>query len=933
MGYASDVARFDDWDAGKLGLESLDVGQLFRDIAFEESNVRRVGEAVETVGTLGWDWNVAREFLFGGSQVGLMALGFVPSSALKAGRGATAAYGMLSSYDAASRAVRASDVSAIRRALGRRRIAVDDQSLANGANDALMRLGFWREPGTIPGGGAYSDDAWTSAAAAGEVAALDREAGRVRMFHGVSPRTAGDDKANVTDILDSILENGIIPDPKRKVAGPYVWASDNPEIASGFAWGDEPQTGLVVVAEFVTDPAEIALRNGFPSVRNVAKENVAAFHLMDAKTGNILSTKQVNGKLKSILDDVGASRRADGGFTWDPRSNNFDFPDGYIFGVSPLHTKTIPIEEFTAQDVVDYLEYTGFGKKKVSQLLADDPDKMVGGWVEDGLVYLDVSKVFRDRDEAVTIATRLGEKAVWDAAKGESIYTDASKFPSLFARAALAGGAEIDTALLREISDSGLEKFFTGRVGSAELRPELTPIFFGDMTTGQKQWLARELSKETPKRVYTADDFDNPVLAQWVAREREYIKSLGTAATRNLSKRWYTRRFRGQDGDWIKKLNKEGTGLALNKDGEPIDFKPGKYIPDRTSSPLVSFFDEMGLYEVPLSSGQSKGMHRKITNAILRGDTRKVAEILAAETNNLTRFATQDALTPNFYPYMAFMTITGAKNVKAAALAPLLAASSAQVGPGGEAGRLLRAATNLSGKHKNRYRIRNDVAEWTGPTKSGYDINVQKAMVALANNPDFMMIDLPGVSVKTYVYALLKLNPRLSKALVVDTVDMQMRFATRMSPGWDTSKGAEMTEIAMNQMASRAIASMMDIPAFSLQENTWAFFRAIRDRFAGTPKSLTYRRVPLRDIYQQVAMPDDLAALYQKNYAKLLAEVRAGRAPHWQEIEKGVLVPADDLPLELLLPPAIRAKPGYVERFRDMISSAEELGRLLRGSA
>ena len=742
MGYASDVVRFDDWDSGKLGMESLDVGQLLRDVAFEESNVRRVGEAAESVRESGWDWEAAKDFVFGGGAVGLMAIGYVPSSFLKAGKGAARALGMLANYDAAPRMVAAGDVSAVRRALGRRRIAVSDEDLAAGANKSLEKLGFR------------------------------------------------------------------------------------------------------------------------------------------------------------------GAEKPDGGFTWNPRSNQFDFSEGYISGISPLHTRVIPIEEFTAKDVVDFLDYQGYGSKKVSQLLAEDPTKMVGGWVEDGEVYLDVSKVFDNKDEAVAVGTRLGELAIWDAAKGESIYTDAAKIPTPFARAALAGGAEIDSGLLKEIDDAGLSRFFTGKIEGGELRPELTPIFFGDMTTGQKQWLAKELAKETPKRVFTADDFKNDIVRQWMDNERAYLKGLSSSARSRLGKK-------------------------------TVD---GKLVADRSTAPLVSFFEEMGLSQVPRSSRMSAGMHRKITKSILDGDLDTVAEVLAAQSNNLARFVSADALTPNFYPYMAFMTLTGSKNIHATALAPILAASSAQVGPGGEAGRALRAAAKLK---KNRwvddegvarplYRIEDGRAVWTGSSGSGYDVNTMKVMVELANNPDWMMLDLPGISVKTYVYGLLKLNPRLSRALVVDTVDIQMRFATKMSPGWDTTKAGEMTEIAMNQFATRAMASMMDAPVFGVQENGWALFRSIRDRFAGTPKSLTYKRMPLRDVYRQIGMPDDLGALYQKNYAKLLEDVRSGRVEHWQEITKGVLVPADNMPVEYLLPPAIRSKPGYVERFKDMISSAEELGRMLR---
>ena len=1018
VGLASDVVRFDDWDSGKLGLESLDPAQLLRDVAFEESNIERVGEAREDVRSSGWDWSATRELLFGGGAVGLMGLGYVPSAFLKAGRGAAGAYGMLSSYDVASRLARVDDPAVLARAARRQRLKVEDGTLVGGANEALRRFGFWQEPGRIPGGGIGADDVWeaansvkagmrgrrwlepakgawssnptaellpteyvsrfaefdrataplgtdiddlarslrvdgfndplilevdsagraaliegnhrvAAAARAGisavpvrvvtstpgalagrgaEIGVLDdfgsgkmlkpSEAisfdaasaedaalGRIRMFHGVSPRSGG----TVDEILQLILKDGLMPDPGRKVSGNRVWGSASPRVATSFGWGDRDQEKLRAVVEFVTEPSAVKEVNGFPSVSRVPKDDVAAIHLMNG-SGDVIATKQVNGKLGSVLDEIDASRRADGGFTWNPRTGGFDFSEGYISGVSPLHTRAIPVEEFTAQDVIDYLDFRGYDNKTVGQLLAQDPSKMVGGWAHEGRIYLDVSKVFDSEAEALKVATRLGEDAIWDAKNAKSVFTSKDR-STIWGRAMAAKGGGASEELLAEMRASGLEKFFTGPVGGAELRPELSALLFGNMNTGQKAFLADELKKADRIRRFTPADFDNDIVREWMKRERTYLRSLDEKARKNLL----------------------GSSVGA----------PAK---------LVDFAKDFDLERVPRSLGVKGAMHRKIIKAILNNDTTAMSKILSAQSNNIARFLTPDYLTPNFYPYMAYMTVTGARNIKPTALAPVLAVASARAGPGREAGVTLEAATKMlkaSKRGKNKYYdIVDGQAVWKGG--SGLSINPARAMVELANNPDWIMNPISGLSVKTYVYGLLKLNPKLPRGLVIDTVDTQLRFATDMGIVRDTTVAAEVTEVSLNQFANRMISSALDVPAFSVQENSWGVFRSIRDMKKGTPKSLMYKGVPLRDIYRQVDMPDDLTALYQKNYAKLLQDVRAGRAPHWQEIEKGVLVPADDLPLEMLLPPTARANPQFVERFRDMVNSAEELGRKMR---
>jgi hypothetical protein len=1023
---ASDVADFDSWDSGLLGVEEFSLSDLAHDVAYGRSYWEEAGEGVRRGRERGVDRGVASDVASGVGGGLFSVLGWGSPAQLKAGlAGAIGLFGLkgLRSADRAGDAWAAStladDVRAARRASGYQGLrGLDENVLADGANQIVARLGYEASPGVIPGGGIGSDNLWeapnfvgagmrggrwqqpatgswssnptaellpteyvarfaefdrgaaplgtdvkalaedlfrngfndplvlevdsagralltegnhriaaaqwvgisavpvrvvTSSRGAlgdrgaaisalsdfgqgkllkpseaidfGSAAVADAAAGRIRMFHGISPSYG---KSTLDDVLKSVMKDGLIPDPNRVTSGPYVWASPSPRVAGSFAIGDEGEPGIRVIAEFVTDPKRVQSRNGYPSVTNVPKDDIAAIHLTD-KAGNITLTYRANWGLGSVLDDIGVSRSFSGGFTWNPRTGAFDFASGYGTGISPLHTLKIPVGKFHARNVLEYLTHQGDAGKSVARVLAEDPDTMIGGWVHKGHVYLDISKIFAKQDEAEKVARQFGEIAIWDFAKGDEIMIQNAQKAPLLWRAQYAGGAEAADNL------KSLPFYFGGEeVAGGVLSPEMATVAFENMSTGQKEWFARELLKQKPIIKFTAADFKNKATRDWLRGERQRLLGLSDADKARLGA-------------------------------------------DETPLPLFDFFKEMKMRRVELPIGKKGQMYRRMTDAILKGDFDAVAKDLAAMANNMAKYVGPDALFPNFYPYMAQMTLMNAQKMPATFLAPMLASASPQVGPGGEAGRAMRAMRKLaknkwvdeSGVSRKIYEIVDGQAVYTGPL-GGFENSPMRIIVELANNPDWIMNSVNGLSIKAYVYGLLKLNPRLSKALVVDTVDTQMRLGTNLDIAWDTSVAGEITEMNLNQFVTRVFASALDAPVFGVQESGWGAFRAVRDRFTGTPPSLTFGGRPIGEVYADLGMPADLKIIAERNYAKLLEDVRAGRAPHWQEYN-GALIPADNLPLELLLEPAFRSKPGYVERFKKMVESAEELGIQLRG--
>lgn len=80
------------------------------------------------------------------------------------------------------------------------------------------------------------------------------------------------------------------------------------------------------------------------------------------------------------------------------------------------HAETIvEKEKFTKADM------DAFVKKQLS--LLKEKDKFIGGWEDEGKIYLDVSKVADDFDSAFKEATEMGEQGVFDLKTGETIYT------------------------------------------------------------------------------------------------------------------------------------------------------------------------------------------------------------------------------------------------------------------------------------------------------------------------------------------------------------------------------------------------------------------------------------------------------------------------------------------------------------------------------
>lgn len=116
------------------------------------------------------------------------------------------------------------------------------------------------------------------------------------------------------------------------------------------------------------------------------------------------------GRFASAGDSTVASRMMDsiagGGFTYDPAGK---VPQtGYSVGVYPAKSITLPVEQVTKAAVADWMSQ--------NTSLLSKPGNMLGGWVDNGKLYLDIVKVFppSQKEEALAAGKEHNQISIAD---------------------------------------------------------------------------------------------------------------------------------------------------------------------------------------------------------------------------------------------------------------------------------------------------------------------------------------------------------------------------------------------------------------------------------------------------------------------------------------------------------------------------------------
>jgi hypothetical protein len=108
--------------------------------------------------------------------------------------------------------------------------------------------------------------------------------------------------------------------------------------------------------------------------------------------------------------------RTDGGFTVRPYGGQVP-TKGYFVALQGLTDKT-PVQKFSDLHILFFAD-------KVSDLIDwTDPNFFIGGWLNKGTVYLDVSELVLDRETAIRLGQKRNQIAIWDIANCEEILTN-----------------------------------------------------------------------------------------------------------------------------------------------------------------------------------------------------------------------------------------------------------------------------------------------------------------------------------------------------------------------------------------------------------------------------------------------------------------------------------------------------------------------------
>lgn len=102
-----------------------------------------------------------------------------------------------------------------------------------------------------------------------------------------------------------------------------------------------------------------------------------------------------------------------GGITFDIKDINREFNKGYVIAKKG-YEKQVKVEDFTLDVILDYI----FDNWSV----LNEDKHCLGTWIDNEIVYIDISIVYDDRSSSIDIARAQGELAIFDLSTFETIY-------------------------------------------------------------------------------------------------------------------------------------------------------------------------------------------------------------------------------------------------------------------------------------------------------------------------------------------------------------------------------------------------------------------------------------------------------------------------------------------------------------------------------
>lgn len=101
-----------------------------------------------------------------------------------------------------------------------------------------------------------------------------------------------------------------------------------------------------------------------------------------------------------------------GGASFNITTGVYNPKNGYFVSL-PNHEQQIPLSEFKASDLKRYVNNN-------YDVLSNE-NNFVGSWVDNGMVYLDISEKITDKRTALVLGIDRNQKAIYDAFNGKVI--------------------------------------------------------------------------------------------------------------------------------------------------------------------------------------------------------------------------------------------------------------------------------------------------------------------------------------------------------------------------------------------------------------------------------------------------------------------------------------------------------------------------------
>ena len=95
-----------------------------------------------------------------------------------------------------------------------------------------------------------------------------------------------------------------------------------------------------------------------------------------------------------------------GGASFNITTGVYNPTQGYFVSL-PNYTKKVPLEDFKTSHLKDFIDNN-------YDVLSNE-NNFVGGWVDNGIVYLDITEQITDRRRSLELAYNRGQKSVYNA--------------------------------------------------------------------------------------------------------------------------------------------------------------------------------------------------------------------------------------------------------------------------------------------------------------------------------------------------------------------------------------------------------------------------------------------------------------------------------------------------------------------------------------